>query len=226
MDIQSGYYEAGIVLFWLLFAYLFMDKFLFRGELGEICFGKMRRRMAKGLRSIAGWFDPAKEEPKKGRRRTKGKTEKKEVPAVAVPEAEERNHPTVKVEMKGKEKEEAKKEEKPKGIATFDEITFEDFSKIELRVGKILDCEPVKKSKKLLKLTVNDGEKERTVVSGISQWYQPDDLIGHHIILVANLKPAKLCGVESQGMILAADCDENTVKVIFVDDMPAGSGIH
>ena len=113
MDIQSGYYEAGIVLFWLLFAYLFMDKFLFRGELGEICFGKMRRRMAKGLRSIAGWFDPTKEEPKKGRRRTKGKTEKKEVPAVAVPEAEERNHPTVKVEMKGKEKDEVK--EKTKG---------------------------------------------------------------------------------------------------------------
>ena len=105
-------------------------------------------------------------------------------------------------------------------------ISPDEISKIELRVGKILDCEPVKKSKKLLKLTVNDGEKERTVVSGISQWYQPDDLIGHHIILVANLKPAKLCGVESQGMILAADCDENTVKVIFVDDMPAGSGIH
>ena len=113
MDIQLGYYEAGIVLFWLLFAYLFMDKFLFRGGLGEICFGKMRRRMAKGLRSIAGWFDPTKEEPKKGRRRTKGKTEKKEVPAVAVPEAEERNHPTVKVEMKGKKKDEVK--EKTKG---------------------------------------------------------------------------------------------------------------
>ncbi len=113
MDIQSGYYEAGIVLFWLLFAYLFMDKFLFRGGLGEICFGKMRRRMAKGLRSIAGWFDPTKEEPKKGRRRTKGKTEKKEVPAVAVPEAEERTPPTVKVEMKGKKKDEVK--EKTKG---------------------------------------------------------------------------------------------------------------
>ena len=113
MDIQSGYYEAGIVLFWLLFAYLFMDKFLFRGGLGEICFGKMRRRMAKGLRNIAGWFDPTKEEPKKGRRRTKGKTEKKEVPVVPVPEAEERNHPTVKVEMKGKEKDEVK--EKTKG---------------------------------------------------------------------------------------------------------------
>ena len=116
MDIQSGYYETGIVLFWLLFAYLFMDKFLFRGELGEICFGKMRRRMAKGLRSIAGWFDPTKEEPKKGRRRTKGKTEKKEVPAVAVPEAEERNHPTVKVEMKGKKKDEVKEKTKGKNM--------------------------------------------------------------------------------------------------------------
>ena len=116
MDIQSGYYEAGIVLFWLLFAYLFIDKFLFRGGLGEICFGKMRRRMAKGLRSIAGWFDPTKEEPKKGRRRTKGKTEKKEVPAVAVPEAEERNHPTVKVEMKGKEKDEVKEKTKDKNM--------------------------------------------------------------------------------------------------------------
>lgn len=117
MDIQSGYYETGIVLFWLLFAYLFMDKFLFRGGLGEICFGKMRRRMAKGLRGIAGWFDPAKEEQKKGRRRTKGKTEKKEVPVVAVPEAEERNRPNVKVEEKGKEKVDVKKKAGGKAAA-------------------------------------------------------------------------------------------------------------
>ena len=107
MDIQSGYYETGIVLFWLLFAYLFMDKFLFRGGLGEICFGKMRRGMAKGLRGIAGWFDPAKEEQKKGRRRTKGKTEKKE--ATVVPESEKRNVPTVKMEEKDKEKVDVKK---------------------------------------------------------------------------------------------------------------------
>ena len=111
MDIQSGYYETGIVLFWLLFAYLFMDKFLFRGELGEICFGKMRRRMAKGLRSIAGWFDPTKEEPKKGRRRTKGKTEKKEMAV-----AEKRSVPIVKTEMKGKEKVEAKEKAKGKNM--------------------------------------------------------------------------------------------------------------
>ena len=103
MDIQSSYYEAGIALFWLLFAYLFMDKFLFRGQLGEICFGKMRRRMAKGLRSIAGWFDPAKEESKKGRRRTKEKMEKKEIPV-----AEKRSVPTMKAEVKGKEKVEVK----------------------------------------------------------------------------------------------------------------------
>lgn len=106
MDIQSGYYEAGIVLFWLLFAYLFMDKFLFRGQLGEICFGKARRRMAKALRGVAGWFDPVKEVQKKGRKRTKGKTEKKEIPVVR--EAEKKNMPAVKTEMKDKEKAEVK----------------------------------------------------------------------------------------------------------------------
>ena len=110
MDIQSGYYEAGIVLFWLLFAYLFMDKFLFRGQLGEICFGKARRRMAKGLRGAAGWFDPVKEEQNKGRKRTKGKTEKKESPVVR--EAEKRDMPAVKTEVRDKEKQEVKGKEK------------------------------------------------------------------------------------------------------------------
>lgn len=108
MDIQSGYYEAGIVLFWLLFAYLFMDKFLFRGQLGEICFGKARRQTAKVLRGVAGWFDPVKEGQKKGRRRTKGKTEKKEIPVAA--ESGKRNVPAVKTE--GKDKEEVEVKEK------------------------------------------------------------------------------------------------------------------
>ena len=114
MNIQSGYYEAGIVLFWLLFAYLFMDKFLFRGQLGEICFGKARRHMAKTLRSIAGWFDPVKEEQKKRRRCTKGKTEKKEVPVVS--ESEKRNILTAKAEMKDDEKVEAKKKAEGKNM--------------------------------------------------------------------------------------------------------------
>ena len=106
MDIQSVYYEAGIILFWLLFAYLFMDKFLFRGQLGEICFGKARRRVAQALRNVAGWFDPVKEVQKKGRKRTKGKMEKKEIPVVR--EAKKRDMPTAKIEMKDKEKAEVK----------------------------------------------------------------------------------------------------------------------
>ncbi|OUO03212.1 hypothetical protein [Bacteroides clarus] len=111
MDIQSGYYEAGIVLFWLLFAYLFMDKFLFKGQLGEICFGKARRRMAKALRSVAGWFDPVKEVQKKERKRTKGKTEKKEIPVVR--EAEKRDMPAVKTEVRNKEKTKGRNMENP-----------------------------------------------------------------------------------------------------------------
>ena len=95
MDIRSCY-EAGAVLFWLLFAYLFMDKFLFRGQLGEICFGKARCRMAKALRSAAGWFDPVKEERKKGRGRAKGKTGRKETPAVV--KTQEKELPPVKAE--------------------------------------------------------------------------------------------------------------------------------
>ena len=106
MDIQSVYYEAGIILFWLLFAYLFTDKFLFRGQLGEICFGKARRRVAQALRNVAGWFDPVKEVQKKGRKRTKGKMEKKEIPVVR--EAKKRDMPTAKIEMKDKEKAEVK----------------------------------------------------------------------------------------------------------------------
>ena len=102
MDIQSGYYEAGIVLFWLLFAYLFMDKFLFRGQLGEICFGKARRRMAKALRGAAGWFDPVKEERKKGRGQAKGKTGRKEIPTVV--KRQEKELPPVKAAMKPTEK--------------------------------------------------------------------------------------------------------------------------
>ena len=112
-----------------------------------------------------------------------------------------------------------------KQIEGLTQIGIDDFSKVELRVVKVLNCEKVKRSKKLLKFTVDDGEGERTVVSGIAQWYKPEDLIGHNVILVANLKPAKLCGVESQGMILSADAGED-VKVIFVDGVPAGSGIH
>ena len=118
----------------------------------------------------------------------------------------------------------AEQKEAPEGVA---QIGIEDFSKVELRVAEILTCEKMKKSKKLLKLTVNDGDGQRQVLSGISQWYAPEDLVGKKIVLVSNLKPAKLCGEMSNGMILAADCSEDDVKVLFVDpSVPAGSRIH
>lgn len=112
------------------------------------------------------------------------------------------------------------------GILHLSEIAIDDFAKVELRVAQIKACEPVKRAKKLLKLTLDDGAGERTVASGIAQWYAPDDLVGHKIVLVANLKPATLCGVESQGMILAADCNDGSAKVIFVDDFETGSKIR
>ncbi len=132
-----------------------------------------------------------------------------------------------KIEAKRKAQEEAeKKEEKPE-IVGLAQIGIEDFAKVELRVAQIKDCEPVKRAKKLLKLTLDDGtDTPRTVASGIAKWYKPEDLIGKKVILVANLKPAVLCGVESCGMILAADCAEDDVKVIFVDGMPAGARIR
>ena len=120
----------------------------------------------------------------------------------------------------------AQEAEKPKKeIEQKPEITIDDFAKVELRVAKVEACEPVKKAKKLLKLTLDDGAGKRTVASGIAQYYKPEDLIGHNVILVANLKPAKLCGVESCGMILAADSNDS-VKVIFADDMEVGSTVR
>lgn len=107
------------------------------------------------------------------------------------------------------------------------QIGIDDFAKVELRVAKITECVPVKKAKKLLQLTLDDGSGvPRTVASGIAKWYKPEELVGKKIICVANLKPAVLCGVESQGMILAADCAEDDVKVIFVDGMPEGAKIR
>ena len=108
-----------------------------------------------------------------------------------------------------------------------EEIDIDTFGKTDLRVAKVLECEKVKKSKKLLKLQLDDGMGGRQVVSGIAPWYKPEDLIGKKIVLVANLKPAKLCGVESCGMICAADMPNGDVKVIFPDEsLPVGSKIR
>jgi len=106
-------------------------------------------------------------------------------------------------------------------------VDIEDFAKISLTVAEVIACEPVPRAKKLLKLTLDDASgSPRTVVSGIAPWYQPEELTGRKIILVANLKPAVICSVESRGMILAADCPDGTVKVLFADDLPAGARIR
>ncbi len=117
----------------------------------------------------------------------------------------------------------AAKPTETEGVAV---IGIEDFAKVQLKVAKILTCEPVKKANKLLCLTVDIGGEVRQVVSGIAKFYSPEDLIGKKVILVCNLKPAKLCGVESQGMLLAAD-NGDRVSVIFADDgIETGSKIR
>lgn len=111
--------------------------------------------------------------------------------------------------------------EELEGVA---QIGIDDFAKVDFRVCEVKTCEPVKKSKKLLQFTIFDGVKDRIVVSGIANYYKPEELIGKKIILVQNLKPAKLCGVESCGMILSAVHGDD-LKVVFVDNMPVGSKI-
>ena len=119
----------------------------------------------------------------------------------------------------------AKEEEKKPAFEEMPPIAIDDFAKVDLRVAKIVDCKPVKKAKKLLELTLDDGTgTPRTVASGIALYYKPEELIGHNVIVVANLKPATLCGVESRGMILAGG--EDDVKVVFVDYLEPGTKIR
>lgn len=105
-----------------------------------------------------------------------------------------------------------KKPEKPEGCAV---IGYEDFMKVELRTAEIKTCEPVPKAKKLLKLTVDLGYETRQIVSGIAKFYKPEQLVGKKVIVVANLAPATLCGVQSEGMLLASG--EEEVRVVFLD---------
>ncbi len=112
--------------------------------------------------------------------------------------------------------------EKPEGLAL---IGIDDFMKVELRSAQILACEKVPKAKKLLKLQIDLGYEKRQVVSGIAKFYEPEALIGKKVILVTNLKPAVLCGIESNGMILASG--ENTIRVVFLDpETPLGERIR
>lgn len=120
--------------------------------------------------------------------------------------------------------EEPAQEEEAQDIPPIKEnIEYDDFAKLDLRVATVLTCEKVKKSKKLLKFTLDVGVEERTVVSGISQYYEPEQLIGKKVIYLANLAPKKLMGIESYGMILSASDFADNLEVTNIDSLPAGS---
>jgi methionyl-tRNA synthetase len=111
--------------------------------------------------------------------------------------------------------------------ATDSRIAIDDFMKVELRVAKVLEAEAVPKSKKLLKLKVDVGTEQRTIVAGIAEAYSPDQLVGRAIVIVANLKPAKLMGIESDGMVLAASPEGGLPNLVSVDpSLPPGSRVR
>ena len=121
-------------------------------------------------------------------------------------------------------KAEAKKEAKPAAAAA-DEITIDDFAKIDLRVATVVAAERVPKTDKLIKLQVKIGNEERTIVSGIAQHYEPENLIGKNVIVIANLKPAKLRGIESRGMVLAASDGEGNLVLADAPGIASGSKV-
>lgn len=105
-------------------------------------------------------------------------------------------------------------------------ISFDDFQKLDLRVARIIKAEKVKKSEKLLKLEVDLGEEKRQIVAGIGKFYNPEDLIGKEIVVVANLEPKNLMGLESQGMLLAATVDGEPVILVPEKEVQPGAKIH
>lgn len=122
---------------------------------------------------------------------------------------------------------EAAAAEAKKAAPVKDEITIDEFDKVDMRVCKILKAEEIKKSHSCLKLTLDDGLEGRVIVSSIKNEYTPDQLVGKKIIVIANLKPAKFSGVQSNGMLIAASHEDCGCKVIFVDDsVPTGTAIH
>ncbi len=125
---------------------------------------------------------------------------------------------------KEEKKEEKKTEAKPAAQET---ITIEDFAKVSLKTAKVLTCEKLEGSDKLLKMTLACGDGERTVVSGIAKWYTPEEMVGKTVVLVANLKPAKLRGVVSEGMILCSEDQDGRLSLITPEQaMPAGAVVR
>jgi methionyl-tRNA synthetase len=105
------------------------------------------------------------------------------------------------------------------------EVTIDEFAKMDLRVAKVLACEKVKGADKLLLLTVDLGSEQRTIVSGIAKHYEPESLVGQTVVMIINLKPAKIRGIESRGMVLAASTDDGKLALVTAPDMPGGSKV-
>ena len=154
---------------------------------------------------------------------------KKELEALNPDEKEEKKAAKAEAKQEKKEqkaeKKEKKKQEIPEGC-----IAFDDFEKVQLRVARVLECERVEKSEKLLKFRLSLGDEERTVLSGIAKFHNPEDLIGKNLILLANLAPRKIMGIESQGMLLSSvaknDDGTETLRLLTADPiMPAGAEI-
>ena len=132
-----------------------------------------------------------------------------------------------KVEAMGQKKENKEPEISYPQVEKKPEISIEDFEKIQIQVGEVLECQPVKKAKKLLVSQIRVGEEVRQIVSGIAKFYKPEEMVGKKVAVITNLKPVTLCGVESQGMILAASDQEGNLSVLTVDkDMISGSEIR
>lgn len=108
------------------------------------------------------------------------------------------------------------------------EVSFEEFAKLELKVGKIIECEPVEGSDKLYKLTVRIGGEARTLAAGLAKNYAPDELLGRKVVVVANLAPKTLKGVESHGMLLAAEDDKGNLGLLTPDneEVQDGAQVH
>ena len=139
-------------------------------------------------------------------------------------EEEEEAKPAAKAEPKAK-KAEKKADKKTAGVVTPDQCTIDDFGKLDLRVGTILKAEKMENADKLLKLDVQVGSETRTIVSGIAPYYKEDELVGKNVIVIANLKPAKLRGVESRGMLLAASDGKGSLKLAEVPGIASGSKV-
>jgi methionyl-tRNA synthetase len=136
--------------------------------------------------------------------------------------------PKAELEEEESKAKEPKKKDDSVSEETNPEITIDDFFRVELRVAEVVACEAVPKTDKLLQLTLSLGDLgERTVVSGIAGFYAPEDLPGRRVVLVANLKPAKLRGILSQGMILAAEDDEGNLALVQPDkELPPGARVR